>query len=463
MSRATTIEQQKLAGLATRKKAIIVIAILVVAFLALGLLSFGAMYPPAVQISPPGGSIDVRLDEHLRISSSKFRSDIRSVTVTEVTLNPVGAVLEQREIAGSLINGIFVPDDGSSLFKADCRYDVAVEAELKNFSLTGIESNTVTEELSFRTVVSPVPLFSADAQLVEIDKPIVVEFNTPMEKFSYDIQPALQTTMRIDDDSPSRAYITFDGYEQGLQYDLNITAATAANGVELPQPMTQKIATTSPLKVIFVPGDGESGVSMSEHPSLTFTEAIRNPELAESLLTMEPATLGTWEWTEADRVEFQPLEDWVEGQEVTIFLRGGTEAFRGVSGSFLREDVSSTFNIKPSKLIEVNLSTQTVMLYDNDALVRTMVCSSGSQATPSLTGTYFVYAKADELDMRGEGYSAPDVPWVLMFNGDYTIHGNYWATSFGAPSSHGCVGLPLDEAEYLYNWTPIGTIVSIHY
>jgi lipoprotein-anchoring transpeptidase ErfK/SrfK len=50
-----------------------------------------------------------------------------------------------------------------------------------------------------------------------------------------------------------------------------------------------------------------------------------------------------------------------------------------------------------------------------------------------------------------------------MFNGDYTIHGNYWATSFGAPSSHGCVGLPLDEAEYLYNWTPIGTIVSIHY
>ncbi|HDY69332.1 MAG TPA: murein L,D-transpeptidase, partial [Actinobacteria bacterium] len=112
---------------------------------------------------------------------------------------------------------------------------------------------------------------------------------------------------------------------------------------------------------------------------------------------------------------------------------------------------------------DVNLSAQTVTLYEHNQQVRTMICSSGSKATPSLTGTYAVYAKAEKLDMEGEDYSAPDVPWVLMFNGDYTIHGNYWATTFGVPSSHGCVGLPVTDAEFLYNWAPIGTIVSIHY
>jgi len=275
--------------------------------------------------------------------------------------------------------------------------------------------------------------------------------------------PELQTTSRIDEENPTRALITFDGYEQGQSFTLSITGATAANGALLQKEYSQAFATTDPLKVIFVPGDGESAVTLGSRPTLTFTDDIRNPEAVESLLNIEPATLGNWEWISGDTLEFTPLENWTQGMQVTFNLRGGTDALRGTSGSYLREDVSSTFTTKPSKLIDVDLTAQTVTLYDNDQQVKTMICSSGAKATPSLTGTYSVYAKADELDMEGEGYNAEDVPWVLMFNGDYTIHGNYWATSFGAPSSHGCVGLPLTEAEFLYNWTPIGTIVSIHY
>jgi lipoprotein-anchoring transpeptidase ErfK/SrfK len=229
------------------------------------------------------------------------------------------------------------------------------------------------------------------------------------------------------------------------------------------KPYTQKITTTNPLKIFFTPGDGESGVSLSTRPTLTFSEDIKNPEIVESILSFDPQVLGGWDWVAPDQIEFKPLADWTQGQKITIRVKGGTEAFRGVSGSYLRQDVESSFTAKPSKQIDVNLTEQKVYLYDNDKLVRTMICSSGSQATPSLTGTYSVYAKAEKLDMRGEGYVAPNVPWVLMFNGDYTIHGNYWSTTFGTPTSHGCVGLPLGEAEYLFNWTPMGTIVSIHY
>jgi hypothetical protein len=384
------------------------------------------------------------------------------VEVKETLLDPMGSPVSESNLEGSIQNGVFVPASGP-LLKPDARYDVTVKGDLRHFSLTGIDTEKTTEKITFYTIVTPAPLVSADAQVVEIGSPIVVEFNTPIEDFDYTLTPETASSSSLDEENHTRAFISFEGYQQGQSYTLAITGATAENGATLKQPYSQAVVTTEPLKVIFVPGDGESAVSTGARPTLTFTEDIRNPEAAESLLSIEPATLGSWEWISTDKLEFRPLEEWAEGAQVTISLKGGTEGLRGVSGSFLREDVESSFTVKPAKLIDVNLSEQSVTLYEHDQRVKTFVCSSGAKATPSLTGTYAVYAKAEKLDMRGEGYDAPDVPWVLMFNGDYTIHGNYWATTFGVPSSHGCVGLPLPDAEYLYNWAPIGTIVSIHY
>ena len=45
----------------------------------------------------------------------------------------------------------------------------------------------------------------------------------------------------------------------------------------------------------------------------------------------------------------------------------------------------------------------------------------------------------------------------------YGIHGAYWHTNFGAPMSHGCVNLSLADAEWFYNWAPMGTKVVTHY
>jgi lipoprotein-anchoring transpeptidase ErfK/SrfK len=41
------------------------------------------------------------------------------------------------------------------------------------------------------------------------------------------------------------------------------------------------------------------------------------------------------------------------------------------------------------------------------------------------------------------------------------IHGTYWHTSFGTPYSHGCINLPTDKAEKLYEWAPLGTKVVV--
>ncbi len=462
MNQVSGIEEGVIEQTQSRRRTFIIIAVAVAAFLLLVVPAMGTLFPPSVSVSIEDGSREIPVDKKLEITTSSFRGTINSVEVRQTSLDPLGTPTGDRVVEGRLVDGVFVADEGATL-SPDSRYDVTIDAELRRLSFSGIESERVTRHISFYTVVTPAPLFSETAQIVEIGDPIIVEFNTPIEEFSYTLEPDLQSSYVIEEDNPTRVLISFDGYEQGQSYTLTVTGAKAANGASLSEPRTQAIATSEPLKVIFIPGDGEGAVSLGTRPTLTFTDDIRNPEIAESLLQVEPETLGSWEWITDDTLEFKPLDNWPQGIQVTIRLKGGPEAFRGVSGSYLRQDVESTFTTKPSKMIDVNLTDQTVNLYDNDQLVRTMICSSGAMATPSLTGTYTVYAKAEKVDMEGEGYRAEDVPWVLMFNGDYTIHGNYWATTFGVPTSHGCVGLPVPDAEYLYNWAPIGTIVSIHY
>lgn len=462
MSSATPVQKSKSAG-SVRRNTAFVIGATIVAVIFLGYLSMASLFPPEIKIKPENGSKDVTTDQELQVFTSWMRGEVKNVSVREITLDPLGATVSDKVIAGALNGDVYMRADGEPLLRPDSRYEVRVDAELTELTMTGPRKKEVSETASFQTITTPAPVFTQGMQTVPIGEPIIIEFNTPVQTFSYEISPELQSTSRLDEENRTKAFITFEGYEQGKEYTLTVTGATADNGAAMLKPYSQKITTTNPLKIFFVPGDGESGVSLGTRPTLTFSEDIKNPEIAESILSFDPQVLGGWDWVAPDQIEFKPLAEWTQGQSVTIRVKGGTEAFRGVSGSYLRQDVESKFTAKPSKQIDVNLTEQKVYLYDNDKLVKTMICSSGSQATPSLTGTYAVYAKAEKLDMRGEGYVAPNVPWVLMFNGDYTIHGNYWSTTFGTPTSHGCVGLPLDEAEYLFNWTPMGTIVSIHY
>jgi lipoprotein-anchoring transpeptidase ErfK/SrfK len=143
-------------------------------------------------------------------------------------------------------------------------------------------------------------------------------------------------------------------------------------------------------------------------------------------------------------------------------ISGGPSQLRGVGGGYLEDDASATFSISPYKTIDVDITNQVLTLYENGVAVESFDCSTGIGGHDTPLGDYTIYAKVNKTDMRGPGYFAPDVPWVMVFKGDYTIHGNYWATAFGQRSSHGCVGLPVSIAKKVYDWTPMGTPVHIH-
>jgi L,D-transpeptidase catalytic domain len=122
----------------------------------------------------------------------------------------------------------------------------------------------------------------------------------------------------------------------------------------------------------------------------------------------------------------------------------------------------------PPKRIEVNLTTQYLIAWEDDVAVNATYVSTGREGFETPEGTFHVLVKKEIEDMEGviggEYYNVPQVPWVMYFtNGGHALHGTYWHSNFGYPMSHGCVNLPMDFAEWLYGWAEIGTPVEIHF
>lgn len=124
------------------------------------------------------------------------------------------------------------------------------------------------------------------------------------------------------------------------------------------------------------------------------------------------------------------------------------------------------------KWIDLNLATATVTAYEGATVVKGPVpMVPGAPETPTVTGTFRVWHQNPLQTMRGfnaDGtkYETPNVPWATYFFQDYAFHGAPWRSSFGwsgPGGSHGCVNMPVEDAEWIYNWASIGTIVVSHY
>jgi len=115
------------------------------------------------------------------------------------------------------------------------------------------------------------------------------------------------------------------------------------------------------------------------------------------------------------------------------------------------------------KWIDVNLSAQSLIAYDGQTAVFNARVSTGIWRYPTVVGTFQVYVKYASTRMVGPGYNLPNVPWTMYFYRGYALHGTYWHNNFGTPMSHGCVNLSIPDAQWLYNWAPVGTRVVTHY
>ena len=133
-----------------------------------------------------------------------------------------------------------------------------------------------------------------------------------------------------------------------------------------------------------------------------------------------------------------------------------------------RPEVSWTYSLDPSEManegrwVDVDLGNQRVTAYEGDQAVRTFSVSTGVRAHPTVTGQFRIYVKYTATDMGGPGYFLPGVPYTMYFYRGYALHGTYWHSNFGTPMSHGCVNLYTPDAEWLFGFASVGTLVNVH-
>ena len=113
------------------------------------------------------------------------------------------------------------------------------------------------------------------------------------------------------------------------------------------------------------------------------------------------------------------------------------------------------------KWIDIKLATQGLVAYEGQRPVYWATVSTGRAWTPTPKGRFRIYSKLRSGTMAGPGYYLPNVPYIMSYYGGYAIHGTYWHNSFGQPMSHGCVNMRTSDAQWVYNWAPVGTLVVV--
>ena len=118
------------------------------------------------------------------------------------------------------------------------------------------------------------------------------------------------------------------------------------------------------------------------------------------------------------------------------------------------------------KWVLINITLQYLWAYQGDQVLWQGHVSTGTAKFATPPGSYQVLSKLESQTMEGvlggEYYNVPDVPDVLYFTDrGHAIHGTYWHNNFGSPMSHGCVNLPVDVADWMYQWSTVGMRVEI--
>lgn len=119
--------------------------------------------------------------------------------------------------------------------------------------------------------------------------------------------------------------------------------------------------------------------------------------------------------------------------------------------------------------IEVDLSSQKVIVFHNNDILKEMVCSGGAPESPTPLGEYVTSQKIEYAWV--ERFNMGAYYWIRFFE-DYLIHsvpfdenGEMIVEEFeklGYPASHGCIRLKLEEAKWLYETLPLGVKVVIY-
>jgi hypothetical protein len=108
--------------------------------------------------------------------------------------------------------------------------------------------------------------------------------------------------------------------------------------------------------------------------------------------------------------------------------------------------------------VSVDLYEQSMVAYEDDEPVFATVIASGLPDWETNEGLFTVWYRVASGSMSGasgapDAYALQSVPWTMYYDGDISLHGAYWHSSFGFRRSHGCVNMSISDSRWLFEWT----------
>jgi lipoprotein-anchoring transpeptidase ErfK/SrfK len=446
----------------------------------------------SISFSPPTGSTEVDPGQPVVVSAAR-----RDATVTSVTVQPDGgAALE-----GAVKNGIFTLRSG---LVPDTSYTITATATVR---AAGSSQVLDTETSKFTTATTP-KVVSANPPSLGSGQSVVLALQPPAASISVD--------------GPVRANLGSDGttvtvvpadYQQGQVYRYTLVAKNLKGVAGAPQP--QSFSTLGAATAYVIPDNQASniGVAMPLTITLSSPPADRNQLASHISVTVDvhqppapssspspgsspggagpcasytnPGISGpiqvTPTWLTATRVRLTPRTgDGYWPANATITLKATLGNLKTQAGNWFTQDLASSFSTGDKRVIDVDLTSQTLTACRNGVQDVQWLVSTGTTAHPSFTGSFYIYRRVADEEMKSTaGPFAPDyydikhVPWTQYFDGGAALHGAWWHNNWGHPMSHGCVGLETPtqntrwpnaaaHAEYLWKFDNIGDPVILH-
>ncbi len=249
---------------------------------------------------------------------------------------------------------------------------------------------------------------------------------------------------------------------------LMILAATTAFVYRIHSPIAHAAGLEPPrFQVMLWPHSAPHHAGIGDRVIIT-SNVPESPAFISRHLRVRPAISVKINAVSSHRFIVRPVSSWPGLTTITIALELAHA-----------KAVSDTFETDANKRLLIDLSSQRLLVFEDDRLIRLMPVSTGVPPTwTTPNGTFWIFRKVADDHMKGGLAGSPDawdvehVPWAQYIYRGIAIHGAWWNRQFGIARSHGCIQLRTrtfnprpgdspDDAQWLYQFTDIGTPVLI--
>lgn len=338
----------------------------------------------------------------------------------------------------------------------------------------GWTGQRATYEMSFTTVAKPVLEGPLERGLGS-DGTVHLRFDRPVGPIS----AQGSCPLRVEREEGSQVVrLIPENCSQGQTLNVALEWATTT-GVTL-APLNLSLRMPPPLTAEITPRD-KTNLGVAMPIEITFSESLANREqLSANFLvrTKEGQPIeGRWLWFGKSKVQFHPRPQWPASSLIEAELRGN--GLRSAQGGTLEQPLEASFTTGSDRRIYVYLDSQRMSAVENGQVVKTFKVSTGKAKTPTVAGSFYIYARFPLKTMKSRAkpgqpghYVVENVPFAQYFHTDYAFHGAWWHNAFGRPASHGCVNMSTrshnrrwpsapEDAGWLYNWASLGVPVTV--